>query len=113
MTRRLVTLLSALFVVVPTAAFAQDSNTEQPPAHISFVEGTVVLERDGERDDSPASMPLLAGDRLRTVNGRAEVLFADGSTLHIDRQSTVDFQSDEVLRLIDGRVRLATVGQQS
>ena len=31
-------------------------------------------------------MPLLAGDRVRTENGRVEVLFADGSTLHLDSQ---------------------------
>ncbi len=51
-------------------------------------------------------MPLLAGDRLRTQNGRVEVLFGDGSTLHLDTNSTVDFQSDEMIRLLDGRVRL-------
>jgi hypothetical protein len=112
MTRRLVTLLSAFLVSFPAAAAsAQDSGAQSTPAHVSFVEGSVILERDGQRDESPASMPLLAGDRLRTVRGRAEVLFADGSTLHIDQQSTVDFQSDEVLRLIDGRVRLTTTGQ--
>ncbi len=41
-------------------------------------------------------MPLLAGDRVRTQNGRVEILFADGSTLHLDANTLVDFQSDEV-----------------
>ena len=76
------------------------------PAHISVVDGAALLERDGQSESAPASMPLLAGDRLRTQNGRVEVLFGDGSTLHLDTNSTVDFQSDEVIRLLDGRVRL-------
>ena len=55
-----------------------------PPAHISFVDGAAVLERDGRSETAPASMPLLAGDRVRTQDGRVEILFADGSTLHLD-----------------------------
>ena len=46
-------------------------------------------------------MPLLAGDRVRTQGGRVEVLFADGSTLHLDANTVVDFQSDEVVRLLE------------
>jgi uncharacterized protein DUF6600/FecR-like protein len=76
------------------------------PAHISFVEGTATLERDGRADTAPGSMPLLAGDRLRTENGRVEVLFGDGSILHLDQSSTLDVQSDAVVRLMTGRVRL-------
>ena len=57
------------------------------------------------------SMPLLAGDRLRTQGGRVEVLFTDGSALHLDANSVVDFQSDEVVRLLEGRVRLSVAGR--
>ena len=32
-------------------------------------------------------MPLLAGDRVRTRGGRVEILFADGSTLHLDHNT--------------------------
>jgi hypothetical protein len=52
----------------------------------------------------------LSGDRLKTVDGRVEVLFADGSALHLDAQTTVDIQSDDLVRLIDGRVRLNIAG---
>ena len=48
--------------------------------------------------------PAIACARRR---GRVEILFADGSALHLDDQTTVDFQSDEVVRLLDGRVRLS------
>jgi hypothetical protein len=96
--------------VSPDDAALRDAQVVDPPAHISFVEGSVVLERDGRPDTSPASMPLLAGDRLRTREGRAEVLFSDGSTMHLDGGTTVDFQSDEVIRLLAGRVRLNIPG---
>jgi Family of unknown function (DUF6600)/FecR protein len=81
-----------------------------PPAHINFVDGSAVLERDGQPDTAPLNMPLLSGDRIRTENGRVEILFADGSTLHLDLHSSVDFQSDELIRLREGRVRLAIPG---
>src|SRR5688572_13334762 len=72
-------LVTAL--MAPSAAVAQ--SYEQPPAHVSIAEGAVILERDGKTEASPASMPLLAGDRVRTQSGRAEILFADSSTLHL------------------------------
>ena len=88
---------------------AQDVANESP-AHISVVDGAALLERDGRSESAPASMPLLSGDRVRTQNGRVEILFNEGSTLHLDTNSVVDFQSDEVIRLLDGRVRLNIVG---
>ena len=111
MPRLLAALTSVAFVCLASAAVAQDAGTDTPPAHIAFVEGTVVLERDGKPDSAPASMPLLAGDRIRTQAGRVEVLFADGSALHVDQHTVVDFQSDEVLRLLDGRMRLNIAGR--
>jgi hypothetical protein len=104
-------VVACLVVSVAAAApaHAQDP-TGDPPAHISIVDGAAVLERDGRTETAPSSMPLLAGDRLRTQGGRVEVLFADGSTLHLDANTTVDFQSDEVVRLLTGRVRLNIAG---
>lgn len=81
-----------------------------PPAHVSIVDGVAVLERDGQIDDSPANMPLLSGDRVRTRDGRIEILFADGATLHLDANTTVDFQSDDLVRLLEGRIRLSIPG---
>jgi Family of unknown function (DUF6600)/FecR protein len=101
------TVVSLLYAG-PQASAQEPSN--DPPAHISLVEGAAVLERDGSSETASSSMPLLAGDRLRTETGRVEVLFGDGSTLHLDRSTTVDFQSDEVIRLKQGRLRLAIAG---
>jgi len=107
-------VVGACVVVLAMAAapaHAQDP-TGDPPAHISIVDGPAVLERDGRTETAPSSMPLLAGDRIRTQGGRVEVLFADGSTLHLDASTTVDFQSDEVVRLLNGRVRLNIAGSR-
>jgi Family of unknown function (DUF6600)/FecR protein len=101
--------VAAVLLLYPAPVGAQDASAD-PPAHISVVDGTVSLEREGRPETAPASMPLLAGDRLRTENGRVEVMFGDGSALHLDTYSTVDFQSDEVIRLMEGRVRLTIPG---
>jgi len=111
MTRPLAALASLTLTFLATTVYAQNTGVDATPAHISFVDGNVVLERDGRPDTAPASMPLLAGDRVRTQAGRVEILFADGSALHADRQTVVDFQSDEVLRVLEGRIRLSIPGQ--
>lgn len=110
--RRFLLLLIAAAVALPVSA--QDvapSEGYDPPAHIAFVEGVALLERDGASDESPMNMPLLAGDRIRTRAGRVEVLFADGSTLHLDHHTIIDLQSDELVRLTEGRIRLSIPGR--
>jgi hypothetical protein len=108
--RPVMSLLLVLVCLLPVRAFAQDQAPGDPPAHIAFVDGSVVLERDGRTDRDPLSMPLVSGDRLRTEEGRVEVLFNDGSALHLDTGTVVDFQSDAVIRLLEGRIRLAIAG---
>jgi len=117
MTRRLLLVLSIVVLPLwPTGAAAQSTTravvdpAADPPAHVAVVDGAAVLERDGQTDSAPANMPLLAGDRLRTDAGRVEILFADGATLHLDAHTTLDFQSDDLVRLLDGRVRLMVPG---
>jgi hypothetical protein len=70
------------------------------------VDGSATLERDGRIDSAPLNMPLLSGDRLRTANGRVEVRFADNGRLFLDGQTSIDVLSDDLIRLVDGRVRL-------
>ena len=108
--RTLLFCVAAVWAAVPTLAQTPEPIEAQAPAHVAFVDGVVVLERDGQIDDAPGSMPLLAGDRLRTRGGRVEVLYADGSTLHLDHNTAVDFQSDELIRLVEGRIRLTIPG---
>src|SRR3954469_18368282 len=100
---------ATLLLTFATAAAAEDVSSE-PPAHVSYVDGGAVLERDGQPDTSLENMPILAGDRIRTQGGRVEILFADNSTLHLDANTTVDFQSDQLVRLLTGRIRLSIPG---
>ncbi len=102
---------TAGLLLTPHAVAAQEPVDSDPPAHVSLVDGTAVIERDGKSDPTPTNVPLLAGDRIRTESGRVEILYADGSTLHVDNFTTVDFQSDELVRVLDGRVRLSIAGR--
>lgn len=77
------------------------------PAYVAVVDGTATLERDGRIENAPLNMPLLSGDRLRTADGRVEVRFADGGRLHLDSRTSLDVQSDDLVRLVDGRIRLS------
>ncbi len=81
--------------------------TDQIPAHVSVVDGTAELERDGQRETAEENVPLLAGDRLRTARGRVEVLFSDGSALALDENTDVDLLSESLLRVQSGRIRMA------
>src|SRR5690349_15989140 len=108
--RRLASTFAIAFLVQPQFAGAAPQTPDTAPAHVAYVDGMVTLERDGRPESSPTNMPLLAGDRLKTIDGRAEVLFGDGSALHVDAQTTIDLQADDLLRLIDGRVRLSVAG---
>jgi FecR protein len=89
----------------PAAEVERDADI-QAPAHVSVVDGAASLERDGRIDQSPQNVPLLTGDRLRTQEGRVEIIFGDGSVLDVDQFTLVDLQSDVLLRLLEGRVRL-------
>src|SRR5436190_10892100 len=107
-------LTSALAAILCTAPLFAQSLPSEPentaPAHVSRVDGVATLEREGRSESSPLNVPLLSGDRLKTTDGRVEVQFADGSTLHLDTGSTIDVQSDDLVRLTDGRLRLNILG---
>jgi hypothetical protein len=111
---RLFLLALLLFIAPVTVAHA--GQAEAPPAttdsqalappHIAAAEGRATLEREGRADEATSGMPIVAGDRLRTEEGRLEIVLGDGSGLFLDRRSTVDWQSDALIRLIDGRILL-------
>jgi hypothetical protein len=109
-------LLVVPHLVTPTPLSAQEpSSTDAPlqddwsdavPAHISYAESETWLERDGQTEAAPLNVPLLAGDRLQTRQGRLEVQFADGSALWLDEHTRVDLLSETLLRLTQGTIRL-------
>jgi len=131
MARRPFLLISMLVLVLAGAAFlpAQQSAAQQPapepppadsegpppsydtPPAITVVDGGARLVRQGQAQAAVANMPLIEGDRLATDSGRVAVTFADGSLLHIDRNTTLDFLSLNLLRLRDGRVIFVAAGR--
>ncbi len=109
MVRRLLAFLSiAAFGSLAIPVYAQEGPEPQydAPAYVAYVEGSATLEREGRTETSALNVPLLSGDRLRTGDGRIEVLFEDSSALHLDQRTTIDVQSDDLLRLTEGRIRL-------
>lgn len=102
--------LDAQYQRPPNASDASSSNrdwNDDIPAHISFAEGSVTLEREGRLEPAEANLALLAGDRLRTRGGRVEILFADGSALYLDENTELDLLADSLIRLLTGRLRLS------
>jgi hypothetical protein len=102
-------------MAVPAATVAQTSPNDQsaagpPPAHLAFIEGRVFIDRDGRSDEAAVNIPLADGDRLRTEDGRAEVVLADGSVLHLDQHTVADALAPDLWRLLRGRALLTVRG---
>jgi uncharacterized protein DUF6600 len=83
---------------------AEAQESSPPPAHISFVEGAVTIDHDGEVQPAVVNMPLVGGDRVRTEDGRVEVMFPDGSAIEIDPQSEVEVLGDWRVRVLAGTI---------
>jgi len=105
-------LFALLLLAAGPLAVAQEAAPppSAAPAHLSFIDGAATLEREGQAQPATADMPLLQGDRVRTDDGRVEMLFPDGSLLHLDQHTTVDLLSDALIRLLDGRLILVVRG---
>jgi hypothetical protein len=112
--RRASLWVSCLLALSASAGFAQSDLAQQPlgppPAHLSIIEGQAYVDREGRSDPAIANLPLLDGDRLRTTDGRLEVILPDGSLLHVDRDTTVDVMATDLLRLLGGRVYIVARG---
>jgi hypothetical protein len=110
------TSVALALLLFPSRATVQDAQpyddpssrdfSQDVPAHFTVVEGQVMLERDAKLEPAEPNQIVMAGDRLRTTTGRTEILFPDGSTLQVDENTEIDFLSDSLMRLGDGRVRL-------
>ncbi len=78
------------------------------PASLSYIDGRVNLV--GADGVQPAQAPdlLEEGDRLVTAEGRAELVFDDGTVAHVERQSDVRIDLGVRLRLVSGRILVHT-----
>ncbi|MGE3275588.1 MAG: DUF6600 domain-containing protein [Vicinamibacterales bacterium] len=94
---------------LPFTASAQDiaaSIPDESPASLAYADGTVDLDHEGVATPADAPSLLIAGDRLRTARGRAEVVYGDGSVLHLDDYTEIELLDPIRIRLLEGRVIL-------
>jgi hypothetical protein len=106
------TALACLIGARPALAQVDTSSAQSlpAPAHVSIIDGAAQIERDGQAEPAVANVPLIDGDRLRTQSGRVEVVFPDGSILHVDQFTTVDLLARDLVRLVEGRIVLLVTG---
>src|SRR5262245_2974919 len=85
--------------IVAGAATAQQ---EPVPAYLAIVEGNATLEREGEVVPAEQNMPFVQGDRLRTQDGRVQIVFPDGTAIEVAENSEVECISPTRVRLLSG-----------
>ena len=90
--------------------------TAQPPDRhlnsITDVNGSVYLVRQDQRAFLASRQAVVDGDRLETFEGRVELALAgEEAILHLDRETSVDLLSSEVVRLRRGRLRVTLAGE--
>jgi hypothetical protein len=86
-------------------AAAQDAPQDAPPpAYLAVVEGAATIERDGEVFQAVRNMPLIPGDRLRTMAGRVEIRFPDGTGIEVSENSQIEVLSPTRVRVIAGSI---------
>jgi hypothetical protein len=115
MMARMLTAAACVFCCLSVVtAYAQEpiSAAPPPPAHLAFVDGSVDVVQDGVTARAEPPTLLIDGDTVRTAYGRAEIVFADGSLLHLDRDTSLDILASDRVRLVGGRaiVRFSSAG---
>jgi hypothetical protein len=100
----------ACLIAIPAYAQEPSSPTPAPaPANLAFVDGVVDVVQDGVTERADPPLMLIEGDIVRTRNGRAEIVFGDGTLLHLSHDTELEVLAPEHLRLTNGRaiVRLS------
>jgi hypothetical protein len=100
-TRIVVVLVGALFL--GTEAQAQEPALSAP-AHAAVVEGSAVLAREGQVETLESGVPIVPGDRIRTDDGRVQILLGRESALSLESGTQIDLLDDALIRLTRGRV---------
>jgi hypothetical protein len=98
-------VLIAALVFLTLGVFAQDQTPQNRPglepkgsdvsyARLSFVNGKIFLQRAADLDYEEATIntPITEGDRLGTMEGRAEVSIGKMKFIRLDNDSKIDFQ---------------------
>jgi hypothetical protein len=104
-TLRLLSVAALCVLLGAVRALAQDSTPPgDTPAHLSYVEGSVDLVHEGVTERADGQAMLLEGDLVRTGNGRAEIVFGDGTLLHLDHDGELEVLAPTRVRLSRGRI---------
>lgn len=109
------TLIAALYASMAAAQpsprdlpLEAQSASAPPPITISYVDGRVDVVRPDGVVAAEAPDILDDDDRLVTAEGRTELLFDDGTVVHVDRQSDLRVDRGVRLRLVSGRLAVHT-----
>jgi hypothetical protein len=100
-----VAALVSCLIALP--AYGQEPSPAEPapaPASLAYVDGAVDVVQDGVTERADPPVMLIEGDLVRTRNGRAEVVFGDGTLLHLSHDTELEILGDDHLRLTSGRV---------
>ena len=95
--------------LVAVTAYAQDPSAPAPgpaPPNLAYADGSVDVVQDGVTTPAEPPTMLLDGDIVRTRRGRAEIVFGDGSLLHLSDDTELEILGREHLRLVSGRAVL-------
>ena len=84
------------------ASVARAQEAAPPPAYLAVVEGNATLEREGDVFTAEQNMPFVQGDRLRTTDGRVQIMFPDGTAIEVAENSAVECISPTRVRLLAG-----------
>ncbi len=116
--KNLVYLTFFFFFLLPSLLFPrvpEQTDGNQRSAYISYLSGSVYLQRASALDLEEASLhlPLLEGDRIATGQGRVEISLGQGKTIWLDEATKLDLEklpgSDSPyfeLRLVKGTITL-------
>jgi hypothetical protein len=87
--------ISALIFMMSSFVYSYDYGDGRYYCHSRFTEGNVYIQRanDAEISELSRNMPIMAGDRIWTEDGRAEIQFDDGSIINLDAGTKIDFEA--------------------
>jgi len=87
--------VSAMILALSAFLFSSDYGDGKYYCQSRYTEGDVFIQRanDSEVSELTRNMPIMAGDRIWTENGRTEIQFDDGSLLNLDKGTKLDFEA--------------------
>jgi hypothetical protein len=87
--------VSVMILALSAFLFSSDYGDGKYYCQSNYTEGDVFIQRanDSQVSELTRNMPIMAGDRIWTENGRAEIQFDDGSLLSLDSGTKLDFEA--------------------